>query len=66
MLGDIVHNENVVNDINKAGAKVVDSVEDIPNDKKILFRAHGTTPDLWDKTASEKREADFASPLPEE
>ena len=32
MLGDIVHNENVVNDLNKAGAKVVDSVEDIPND----------------------------------
>jgi len=53
MLGDIVHNENVVKDLNKAGAKVVDSIEKIPNDKKILFRAHGTTPDLW-KEAKEK------------
>ena len=26
MLGDIVHNENVVNDLEKAGAKVVDDL----------------------------------------
>ena len=64
MLGDIVHNENVVNDLNKAGARVVESIKDIPKGKKILFRAHGTTPDLWNKTAVEKREViDATCPL---
>jgi 4-hydroxy-3-methylbut-2-enyl diphosphate reductase len=64
MLGDIVHNENVVNDLNKAGAKVVGSIKDIPEGKKILFRAHGTTPDLWNKTAAEKKEViDATCPL---
>ncbi|MFH1852016.1 MAG: 4-hydroxy-3-methylbut-2-enyl diphosphate reductase [Candidatus Neomarinimicrobiota bacterium] len=42
MLGDIVHNENVVNDLAQAGAKVVTTVDDVPKDKPVLFRAHGT------------------------
>ena len=31
-----------------AGAKVVDSVENIPKDKPVLFRAHGTSVETWD------------------
>ena len=42
MLGDIVHNENVINDLDKTGAKVVDTIDDVPKDKPILLRAHGT------------------------
>ena len=42
MLGDIVHNEQVVDDLEEAGAIVVDSINDIPNDKTVLLRAHGT------------------------
>ena len=30
MLGDIVHNEKVVSDLNNAGAKVVHSIDDVP------------------------------------
>jgi len=64
MLGDIVHNENVVNDLNKVGAKVVDSMEDVPKDKKILFRAHGTVPDLWENAKKNEREIiDATCPL---
>jgi len=48
MLGHIVHNENVVNDLDKAGARVVASIDDVPDGKPILFRAHGTTVDTWD------------------
>ena len=33
MLGDIVHNEQVVEDLNKSGAKVVDSLDEIPKNK---------------------------------
>ena len=53
MLGTIVHNERVIEDLSNAGAKVVDSIDDVPKDKPLLFRAHGTSPELWDK-ASEK------------
>ena len=47
MLGHIVHNENVVNALDGAGAKVVDTLEEVPDGKPILFRAHGTSVDTW-------------------
>lgn len=64
MLGDIVHNENVVNDLNKAGAKVVEKIEDVPDSKKILFRAHGTKPEIWKKAESQGKDViDATCPL---
>ena len=54
MLGDIVHNEKVVADLNKKGSKVVNRLEDIPKDKPVLFRAHGTDPETW-KAAQKKK-----------
>jgi len=47
MLGHIVHNENVVNDLDKAGAKVVDSLDKVPEGRPVLLRAHGTHVDTW-------------------
>ena len=49
MLGNIVNNENVVNDLDKIGAKVVRTLDDVPDKKPILFRAHGTSTDVWNK-----------------
>ena len=64
MLGDIVHNENVVKDLSNAGAKVVDSISEVPKDKKILFRAHGTVPQLWENASDSGREViDATCPL---
>ena len=54
MLGDIVHNETVVDNLNKRGSKVVESINDIPEDKPVLFRAHGTDPDTWKKAQKKK------------
>ena len=54
MLGDIVHNEKVVEDLNKKGSKVVNRLEDIPKDKPVLFRAHGTDTETW-KAAQKKK-----------
>jgi 4-hydroxy-3-methylbut-2-enyl diphosphate reductase len=48
MLGSIVHNEKVVNDLNSVGAKIVSSLNDVPKDSPILFRAHGTVNHLWE------------------
>ena len=53
MLGTIVHNERVIEDLSKVGAKVVDSLGDVPDNKPLLFRAHGTSPQLWQE-ASER------------
>jgi 4-hydroxy-3-methylbut-2-enyl diphosphate reductase len=49
MLGDIVHNENVVNDLNVVGAQVVSSLNEIPDDSTVLFRAHGTKDEVWEE-----------------
>ena len=49
MLGSIVHNESVVKNLEKAGAKIVDCIDDVPKDSPILFRAHGTVQNLWDQ-----------------
>ena len=54
MLGDIVHNETVVDDLNKRGSKVVESLNEIPEDKPVLFRAHGTDPETWKKAQKKK------------
>jgi len=53
MLGDIVHNENVVKDLKNAGTKVVQSLKEIPEKTPVLFRAHGTETQVW-KNAKEK------------
>ncbi|MDC0384050.1 4-hydroxy-3-methylbut-2-enyl diphosphate reductase [Candidatus Marinimicrobia bacterium] len=49
MLGTVVHNERVVANLEKVGTKVVDSLDDIPKDKPVLFRAHGTPPNIWEE-----------------
>lgn len=46
MLGDIVHNEIVVNKLAASGVKVVKRLEDA-KDAPLLFRAHGTAVDVW-------------------
>ena len=53
MLGHIVHNENVVNNLDKAGAKVVDSLDRVPDGRPVLLRAHGTHVDTL-KEAKQK------------
>ena len=49
MLGTIVHNERVIENLGNAGAKVVKTIDEVPNGKTLLFRAHGTSPELWRK-----------------
>ena len=64
MLGHIVHNENVVNALDGAGAKVVDTLEEVPDGKPILFRAHGTSVDTWgDANSKDMNIVDATCPL---
>ena len=54
MLGHIVHNENVVEDLDKAGAKVVDSLSEVPEGRPVLLRAHGTHVDVVEEAKNKK------------
>ena len=49
MLGSIVHNEKVVNNLENVGAKIVKNLSDVPDGSPILFRAHGTVNNLWEE-----------------
>ena len=64
MLGTIVHNERVIENLANAGAKVVETLDDVPENKPILFRAHGTAPELWEIADKKKLDlVDATCPL---
>ena len=54
MLGDIVHNEKVVKDLNDSGAKIVKSLSSVPKGSSVLYRAHGTVNKLWNEAKNKK------------
>ncbi|MDE6356017.1 MAG: bifunctional 4-hydroxy-3-methylbut-2-enyl diphosphate reductase/30S ribosomal protein S1 [Clostridia bacterium] len=41
VLGEIIHNPDVVEQIRKKGLKTVNSLEEIPNGGTVVFRSHG-------------------------
>ena len=41
VLGEIIHNAEVVESISKRGIKVVDSLDEIPDGATVIFRSHG-------------------------
>ena len=40
----IVHNPHVVNDLERKGAITVEKVEEIPSGSRVIFSAHGSSP----------------------
>ena len=50
---EIVHNRFVVEELQDKGAIFVDSVEEVPNGERVIYSAHGVSPEVRD--ASERR-----------
>ena len=50
---EIVHNRYVVEDLAGKGAIFVDSVEEVPEGERVIYSAHGVSPEVRD--ASERR-----------
>ena len=53
-LGEIVHNEQVVKELEANGMITVDNIEDVPDYSKVIFRAHGEAKCVYDR-ANEKK-----------
>lgn len=63
MLGDIVHNERVVDELADSGVLVVDSLDDVQG-APVLFRAHGTPVKVWEEAKARDLEIiDATCPL---
>ena len=52
-LGEIVHNERVINDLESKGMITINNIDEAPNNSKVIIRAHGELKETYDK-AQEK------------
>src|SRR5437899_5516317 len=50
---EIVHNRYVVDELKGKGAIFVDSVEEVPNGERVIYSAHGVSPEV--REASKQR-----------
>lgn len=47
-LGELTHNRQVMDKLEKKGLIVKEDIEEIPNDSTVIFRAHGVPPKIYD------------------
>ena len=61
---EIVHNKHVIEELNGKGAVFVENIDDVPNDRPLIFSAHGVPAGIV-KEARSKREivVDATCPL---
>ena len=43
----IIHNAYVVEELRREGARFVDSLDQVPSGKTVIFSAHGVSPQVW-------------------
>ena len=48
-LGQVVHNEGVVADLQSLGIRTVETLDDVDNGAAVVIRAHGVRPDVMDR-----------------
>ena len=44
---EIVHNRHVVEEFSERGVRFVQSIDDVPAGAKLIFSAHGVSPEVW-------------------
>lgn len=55
-LGEMIHNEIVIKDLEDKGMITVCSIDEIPNNSKVIFRAHGEAKEIYDKAKNKNLE----------
>lgn len=48
-MGEIIHNPLVLKKLGKKGLKIINSVEEIPNNEEVLIRAHGVAREVYNQ-----------------
>jgi 4-hydroxy-3-methylbut-2-enyl diphosphate reductase len=48
-LGQVVHNEGVVRDLQELGIETVETLDDVDHGAAVVIRAHGVRPDVMDR-----------------
>jgi 4-hydroxy-3-methylbut-2-en-1-yl diphosphate reductase len=48
-LGQVVHNEGVVRDLQSLGIRTVDTLDDVDHGAAVVIRAHGVRPDVMER-----------------
>ena len=48
-LGQVVHNEGVVQELQELGIQTVDTLDDVDHGAAIVIRAHGVRPDVMER-----------------
>ena len=51
-LGQVVHNEGVVNDLQALGIQTVDSLDNVDHGAAVVIRAHGVRPEVMERAAA--------------
>ena len=47
--GPIIHNTNVVNEIEAKGVRIVNKLSDLQNDERLILRSHGVGKNIYDE-----------------
>lgn len=47
-LGELIHNPNIIERLNKKGLKIVESIKDVPKNSKVIIRAHGVDKKIYE------------------
>ncbi len=47
-LGSIIHNEQVVDELRSKGAEVISDINSVPDGSKVIIRAHGVSPNIYE------------------
>ena len=55
-LGEIIHNKQVINELEDMGMITVDKIEEIPNGSRVIFRAHGEPLEVYKKAEDKNLE----------
>src|SRR5918997_6961128 len=48
-LGQVVHNEGVINELQEQGIRTVDTLDDVEHGAAVVIRAHGVTPEVMSR-----------------
>ncbi len=62
-LGELIHNKGINANLEKHGVKIVEKIEEVPCGAKLIIRAHGVPPEVYEKARNNQNELyDYTCP----